>query len=524
MANLPSQNDPRLEDHWASALKRAFSRPAVLLLGCLGFSAGLPYLLIFSSLSVWLKEVGIASANITYFSWAVLAFSLKFSWAPLVDRLPIPVLTKLVGRRRSWLLATQSAIIFSIALMALNNPAHGLALTIVGCLLLSISAATQDVALDAYRIEVAPDEEQGLLASSYILGYRIAMLASGAGALFLAQSYGSTAEVYSYEAWRATYLSFIPLALIGPITTFLAKEPPSVQEKNAAFSQIDYLSFFLCNLCLLAALLSLCVIAYRSASDALESVSAVVSGSLLLAALVLLAGAAFAVMLLLNRLLAERGVINQELLNTAYVEPFNDFFLRHGRTALLFLILVALFRMSDVFIGVIANLFYIDLGYSKSQIGAISKTFGLVMTIVGSFAGGILALKIGNLRVLLVGGILAALTNLGFIMLHHSSANWFGLATLISFDNFSAGLSMAAFIAWMSSLTSRNHTAVQYALLASLMTLLPKFFAGFSGDIVAAFGYDVFFGITILAGLPCIAIIIHLLNRDAKIEGAPAEA
>ena len=511
-------------------LRIALRSPAIYALAALGFSAGLPLFLIFSSLSVWLKEVGISKSDITYFSWAVLAFSLKFTWAPLLDLVPIPFLNKRLGRRRSWLLAAQAGIIVSIAVIALNDPANGLLWTIIGCVMLAVFAATQDIALDAYRIEIAPDSMQGLLASSFILGYRCAMIASGAGALFLAEYYGTSMmrgaldnpdTAYVYRAWKWTYLTFIPLALIGPICTLLAKEPKAHQDASsvstAQLTQSDYLRFFCINLFLIVVLIALSVNIINS-SDSLitDHLSAMSAGLIKLSLILILFFVSITCLLKFNRSMARVGLIEDALIESAYRRPLFDFLQRHQRTAVAIIALVALYRVSDVFIGVIANLFYLDMGYSKATIASVSKVYGLVLTIVGSFTGGLLVLRIGNWPTLLAGAFLAAATNLGFIALHHAEATQLNLILLISFDNFCSGLGMTAFIAWMSSLTSRQYTAIQYALLSSLMTLLPKFFAGFSGGIVEGVGYDAFFALTIAGGLPCIGLILFLMIKDRQ--------
>ena len=517
------------------SLKKALRTPSVYIIGALGFSAGLPLFLIFSSLSVWLKEVGVSKGDITYFSWAVLAFSLKFTWAPLLDLLPIPGLTKSLGQRRAWLIAAQAGIIASIVIIAMNDPAKGLSLTIIGCLALAISAATQDIALDAYRIEIAPNSLQGLLASSFIFGYRSAMIASGAGALFLADYLGMLinpaaldSTTYVYSAWKWTYLAFVPLALIGPICTFFAASPPATEKpspkasddgsklhhaEQMTFTKTAYARFFIVNLALTVSLVAMGVWLISQLNSAVSTLHFVVEGVLNLTGIVFVLMASLLIMRELNRVLSRSGWLDSALMEFAYLRPFYDFIHRHGRSALLILSLVALYRVSDVFIGVIANLFYLDMGYSKSAIASVSKVYGLALTIIGSFAGGLLFLKIGNWPTLLIGALLAAATNIGFIALHHSQATYLQLTLLISFDNFCAGLGMTAFIAWMSSLTSRQYTAVQYALLSSLMTLLPKFFAGFSGSIVETAGYDAFFTLTILGGLPCIILILILMRK-----------
>ena len=212
---------------WLNSAK-LFLRPQVISMLFLGFSAGIPLLLIFSSLSLWLVEAGVQRSTVTYFSWAALGYSFKFLWAPLIDRLPVPFLTCRLGRRRAWLLVAQCLVISSIVLMAYIDPSQGedyLLVMAFAAILLGFSAATQDIVIDAYRIESADISLQALMSSTYIAGYRLGMLASGAGALILASFYGSEQGAYNYMAWHWTYLSMALFMLIGVFTTFVIPEP-----------------------------------------------------------------------------------------------------------------------------------------------------------------------------------------------------------------------------------------------------------------------------------------------------------
>ncbi len=194
----------------------------------LGFSAGIPILLIFSSLSLWLGEAGIDKSAVTFFSWAALGYSFKFVWAPLIDELPVPFLTKALGRRRAWLLIAQCLIVLAICTMAFADPSLGhsyLVQMAAGAVLLGFSAATQDIVIDAYRIELAETEMQTVLASTYNAGYRIGMIVAGAGALFLAAHLGTAKGNYIYEAWKTTYLTMAAVMSVGIITTLLVREP-----------------------------------------------------------------------------------------------------------------------------------------------------------------------------------------------------------------------------------------------------------------------------------------------------------
>jgi PAT family beta-lactamase induction signal transducer AmpG len=215
-----SSDKTAIKTSWRDSLS-AICHPQVATMLLLGISAGIPLLLIFSSLSLWLREAGVDRSAVTYFSWAALGYSFKFVWAPLVDSLQLPFLTNYLGRRRAWLLLSQLMIIVAISLMALINPATGtLTAMALAAVLLGFSSATQDIVIDAYRIESAEGNLQALLSSSYIAGYRIGMLIAGAGALYLASFLGSSAEQYSYTAWRSTYFCMALMMLIGVITTF----------------------------------------------------------------------------------------------------------------------------------------------------------------------------------------------------------------------------------------------------------------------------------------------------------------
>lgn len=226
---------------WTQAFRAFLDRRALIML-FLGFSAGIPILLIFSSLSLWLGEAGIDKSAVTFFSWAALGYSFKFVWAPLIDELPVPVLTKALGHRRGWLLVAQCLIICAICIMAFSDPSLGQSYLIqmaVGAVLLGFSAATQDIVIDAYRIELAETEMQTVLASTYNAGYRIGMIVAGAGALFLAASLGTSKGNYIYSAWKYTYLTMAAVMLVGIITTLLIREP-QVKRVSKNYQRQDY--------------------------------------------------------------------------------------------------------------------------------------------------------------------------------------------------------------------------------------------------------------------------------------------
>ncbi len=502
---------------WPDALA-AFRRPQVLTLLFLGFSAGLPILLIFSSLSLWLREAGVERGAVTFFSWAALGYSFKFVWAPLVDRLPLPLLTRWLGRRRGWLLLAQFSIMASIAGMALIDPAAEsgrLVLMAWAAVALGFSSATQDIVIDAYRIESAEAELQAMLSASYIAGYRIGMLVAGAGALALAAWLGSSKAAYDYDAWRWTYLAMAGFMLVGVATTLLMPEPVA-RRQEPRHAVKDYLGFVLLFLLAAAAFASTFFLSSELAATVKEWAvawfgHAPLFGFLLEALRLALAVLAAA---LVARLVMASPAVDTVMVRQAYLEPVKDFFRRYGwHTAWLLLALIGVYRISDIVLGVISNVFYQDLGFSKTEIAAVVKTFGLFMTILGGFVGGLLSARYGVIRILFLGALLSAATNLLFWLLALAGRDMTLLYLVISADNLSAGLASAAFVAFLSSLTSISFTAVQYAVFSSLMTLLPKLLGGYSGGMVDGMGYPGFFIFTTLIGIP----VLWLVHRAGRL-------
>ncbi len=399
----------------------------------LGFSAGLPLLLILGTLSFWLREAGIDRSTIGYLTWVGLIYAFKWMWAPLVDRLPIPVLSKLFGRRRSWLLFAQLLIILGLVGMASIDPRVQLTPIVWCALLVAFGSATQDIALDAFRIESADSDHQAALAATYQTGYRLALIWSGAGVLWLAARAEAGATSYDASAWQFAYLCMALSISVGIITTLFSKEPVRIELAKA-----------------------------RNA----------------------------------------KAWLRQTL-----IEPFADFIQRYGWHAVLILSLIAIYRISDVVMGIMANPFYVDMGYTKDEVAAVSKVFGVVMTLVGAFLGGVLTLRFGVMRILFLGAILSAVSNLLFAWLATQGHDLHGLVWVISADNLSSGIATAAFIAFLSSLTNIQYSATQYALFSSMMLLLPKWLAGFSGVFVDSFGYQNFFIATAIIGAPVLILI-----------------
>ncbi len=423
---------------WLQAFK-VYLEPASLRMLSLGFSAGLPLALVFGTFFFWLREAGIDRTKIGYLSWIGMAYAFKWTWSPLVDRLPIPLLTRVLGRRRSWLVVSQLAVIAGLVGMAFNDPKLALAPAVWCAIAVAFGSATQDIALDAFRIESADSEHQAALSATYLAGYRLAMIWSGAGALVVASRSGiPNSTLYQYSAWQVAYLVMAASMLPGLLTVLFSKEP-------------------------------------------------------------------------LRRVLpASRTAL--EWLRGALVEPFADFLKRYGKQALVILALIAIYRISDVVLGIMAYPFFVDLGFTKEEVAAVSKIYGVIMTLVGAFAGGVLALRIGVMRVLMLGAVLSAASNLLYAWLSSRGHDLGALVFVISADNLAGGIATSAFIAYMSSLTNVNYSATQYALFSSMMLLLPKFLAGYSGLFVDNFGYSSFFIATAFLGVP-VLLLVWLASR-----------
>ncbi|MCY3955326.1 MAG: hypothetical protein OXF47_04960 [Nitrospira sp.] len=507
---------------WRLSL-RALGHPRVITMLFLGFSAGIPLLLIFSSLSLWLREAGIERSAVTFFSWAALGYSFKFVWAPLVDTLPVPLLTRRLGRRRGWMLLAQGSIIAAITGMALIDPAQGhLTMMALAAVLLGFSSATQDIVIDAYRIESADVSLQALMSSTYIAGYRIGMLVSGAGALFLASAFGSAKGTYDYQAWQETYFIMAAVMSVGVLTTLMISEPTSPDVHGPARSTGDHAGILFM---FVAGVTGFILVFYFSSdpatelSRALAGMTGTEAGTRFMVETVRLAmGVATA--WLIAALMIQAGIVSRDVMQDTYIAPLKDFFRRYGlKSALVLLLLVGVYRISDIVLGVIANVFYQDMGFTKPEIAGVVKTFGLFMTIAGGFLGGLLSVRYGVVRILLLGALLSAATNLLFIALAAVGHDLSMLYLVISADNLSAGLAGAAFVAFLSGLTNIRFTAMQYAIFSSLMTLFPKILGGYSGTIVDSLGYSQFFMLTALLGLPVLVLVWqtrHYLTPPAE--------
>ena len=423
LSQQSSEQNSTVKNGWKSAFAAFLDRRAAIML-FLGFSAGIPILLIFSSLSLWLGEAGIEKSAVTFFSWAALGYSFKFVWAPLIDELPVPVLTKKLGRRRAWLLIAQLLIICAICIMAFSDPALGQSYIYqmaVGAVLLGFSAATQDIVIDAYRIELAETEMQTVLASTYNAGYRLGMIVAGAGALFLAASLGTAKGNYIYEAWKYTYLTMAVVMAIGVITTLLIREP-QVNRVDKHYKNIDY--YRLVFVFILAVASFVCFYIYSD--DLVQYLQSIwhVQDSFLkfLMEAVRFLGSGFGAVFVAS-LLIRVGVVNKQMAYETWVNPIADFFKRYGvKLALVLLLLIGFYRISDIIAGVISNVFYQDLNFTKEQIAEAVKIYGVIFSLLGGFLGGLLAQRMNIMKLMFVGAVLASSTNLIFIGLVKSGA------------------------------------------------------------------------------------------------------
>ncbi|MBK7251293.1 MAG: MFS transporter [Gammaproteobacteria bacterium] len=419
----------------------------------LGFSAGLPFMLVFSTLSAWLRQAGIERATIGMLAWVGIAYSIKFLWAPVVDRLALPLLDRLLGRRRSWMLVAQLGIALGLANIASSDPVQSIGHVALFALMVAFCSATQDIAIDAWRIEAAPLERQGAMAASYQLGYRIAVMVASAGALWLAADFG----------WRTSYVAMAALVGIGVATTLLVSEPERLVPRDELVREqrvVDWVARR----------------AHwpRSVRDA---------------------GAWFV---------------------GAVICPAIDFFARHGLAfGLLIFAFIGSYRLTDYAMGVMANPFYLDLGFTLKQVAAVVKGYGLVMSIAGILIGGAAVARLGRTRSLVLGSVLVICSNLAFAALAaRGEPNVLGLAAVISLDNLALGVHGTALIAFLSSLTSSSYTATQYALLSSLYALPGKLLMGTSGFVVDALGYPGFFLYTASLSLPGLLLLYWLVRRD----------
>ena len=402
------------------AMLRTVFSGRMLVASVMGFSCGLPLLLTGSVLQAWMREEGVDLSVIGLFSLVGLPYTLKFLWAPIMDRYTPP----LFGRRRGWLMLAQVALISALLGLSFANPAENPWLLAFLAMLVTFSSASQDIVVDAYRREDLADRELGLGSSMYVNGYRLGMLLAGGGGLILAD----------HMPFSVVYQLMAATMLLGVVTTLLAGEP-----------------------------------------DIAEGVP--------------------------------------KTLKAAVIEPFVEYFRRDG--ALLFLTFILLYKLGDTMASAITTPFYLDLGFSKTEIGLAVKLFGFWATLGGGLLGGIIMLRLGINRALWIFGFLQMISTFGFVLLSHIGHEVAALAAVVAFENLTGGMGTAAFVGFMGSLTDKRFTATQYALLSSLMGVPRVIASAPTGLMAEIMGWSGFFVFCTLIALPGLMI----LNRFAPWRG-----
>lgn len=433
---------------WWAAIG-VYRQPRVLSMLFLGFSAGLPFYLVFQTLSAWLRQSGVPLSSIGMLSWVGIIYSIKILWAPIVDRVPLPGLRRLLGRRRSWMLFAQTGIVFGLLNLSWSDPSASVLRIAAWALFVAFCAATQDIALDAWRIESAGVQMQGAMAAAYQIGYRVALITASAGVFTLADRLG----------WHASYQAMAALGLVGMAATLLSREPHPTSTQHTAERETRVIRW---------------VESKAHWPPAWRNAGAVFVG--------------------------------------AVVCPLVDFFARYGwRLALLTLVFMSTYRLTEFTMGSMITPFYIDHGYTLTQIATVVKLYGLLMSLVGVFLGGVLIAKVGLLRSLVCGSVLIMLSNAGFAALATThTPTLIGLGLANGLDNLALGIHGTALIAFLSSLTSPRYTATQYALFSSIYALPGKILEGTSGFVVPLIGYPAFFLYTAALSLPALALLYWL--------------
>jgi PAT family beta-lactamase induction signal transducer AmpG len=414
----------------------AFAQPGSVVMLFLGLASGLPFLLVGNTLSAWLKESGVDYGAIGVASFVTFAYNFKFVWAPAVDKVRLPLFCRL-GQRRGWLMFALLLLAVGLFGMAMMPPAESLQRFLGMTLLAAFAGATVDIVVDAYRVEIAPPEAQGALAATYTLGYRLGLIAGGAGILIVADALG----------WQKGYMAICALLLIPVATVLVAREPEHRVRERVPFA-----------------------------------------------------------------------VAVQE----GFIGPFRDFFARYGvGLALGLLLFVALFRLPDQMLGVMAYPFYLDAGFSKTQIAEVSKVYGVIVGILGALLGGWAVTRFDMRRLLVVSAIGVALSNLLYLLMAQNPGQTWAFVATLSGDNFAQGFAGPVLVAFMSGLVNRRFTATQYALLSALANLPGKLLGGFSGFLVKDSGYTALFVVSTASIVPTLIVLAILwrgLPEPAAVE------
>ncbi len=430
---------------WYGAVEVYLNRRILFVL-LMGVASGMPLLLTLSTLSYWLSTVGVDKTTIGLFALVGIPYSFKFVWAPIIDHARVPLLSRILGRRRSWLILIQACLATAIVVMGMTDPVTAPLTVAAAAVSVAFFSASQDIVIDAYRIEILRDEEQGAGAAVTQAGYRIGLLVSGAGAIALSDFIG----------WPTIFNMLAAVILASMIVALLAPEPP-------------------------------------------EPVSHAP-----------------------RALRADRFDAMRAWLKAAVIAPFADFMKHRGW--LIILAFVLLYKFGDAIGGVMANPFYRELGFSGVEIASITKVFGILATVVGTFAGGMLVARLGLFRALIIGGVLQAVTNLLFALLAVTGKDLTMLTVAIGADNFTGGLGSAAFVAYLSSLCNRAFTATQYALLTSLMAAGRTMLSSGGGWLADHMDWASFFLLTTLLAIPGLLLLFWLSRLyPARAGAASAE-
>ncbi|WP_298376864.1 AmpG family muropeptide MFS transporter [Azospirillum sp.] len=442
---------------WLNAVSIYLDRRVLVIL-FLGFSEGLPLALTGSTLSVWLREQGVSKTGIGLFALVTMPYALKFLWAPLIDRLRLPLLTRLFGRRRGWALVTQAGLMMALLGLASTNPATELWWTALFAVLVAFCSASQDIVVDAYRVEVLDENRQAAGAAVLVLGYRFGMLAAGAGALYIADFHG----------WRVAYEAMAALVLVG-VVTILINQEPKVAVSPESLQREQHVADWL-------------------------------------AARPHLSGRMAALL---------------SWLYGAVVAPFAQFMSRKGWVVML--AFIATYKLGEVLAGVMSSPFYVDLGFTKTEIANVTKLFGLWATIIGGLLGGLLVGRVGVLRGLMIGGILQMVSNISYVALAWAGHDLSALAVTVAVENVCGGVATAAFVAYLSGLCNVAYTATQYALLSSFYKLGGDLFGASSGWLADRMDWVSFFLLSMAGALPALILLTRLMGLESR-RAAPAPA
>lgn len=479
---------------WWDSIK-VYGERRVFAMLLLGFASGLPMLLIYDTLTAWLRESEITLEVITFFGLATLTYALKFVWAPLLDRTSIPGLTQWLGHRRSWMLATQGLIVIGLWAISASNPQTSLAAVAMLALIVGFFGATLDIAIDAWRIEASDDTRHGAMAAAYQLGYRVAMIIAGVVPLVLAQLYN----------WNLAYAVMAALMGFGVLGVLMAPReqqhiirpiPVGDLPSNPPAEIIEWVI----RVALIAIAAVIIGTGLTDSADALnwllgplvgEAGQAAITGSMeageLGGVLIQFAYVIGGFTLLTAACWPIPGYRTRPgaYLTGSFGAPLKDFFRRFGRLAMPILALICCYRLAD-FVLNLMNPFYQDLGFTLIEIAEVRKVFGVVATSVGVIIGGLSVARLGLIRTMVIGAFMSPVSNIVFAWLATQGHDLGALFVAISVDNVATGYAGTALIAYMSSLTSIGFTATQYALFSSLYALPGKIIASQSGRIVEA--------------------------------------